>query len=72
MTLYCGIDLHCNNSVVAVQDERDRTVYQIRPDNDITTIIGPWLFTNPFFQKLFDNETTRVSSPHSVPNTTSS
>ncbi len=30
MTLYCGIDLHCNNSVVAVLDERDRTVYERR------------------------------------------
>jgi len=28
MTLYCGIDLHSNNSVVAVLDERDRTVYE--------------------------------------------
>jgi len=39
MTLYCGIDLHSNNSVVAVLDERDRTVYEKRLDNDITTII---------------------------------
>jgi len=30
MTLYCGIDLHSNNSVVAVLDEQDRTVYEKR------------------------------------------
>ena len=28
MTLYCGIDLHANNSVVAIIDEQDR--HQIR------------------------------------------
>ena len=38
MTLYCGIDLHSNNSVVAVLDEQDRTVYEKRLDNDIATI----------------------------------
>ena len=30
MTLYCGIDLHSNNSVVAVLDEQDRTGYEKR------------------------------------------
>ena len=30
MTLYCGIDLHANNSVVAVLDEQDLTVYEKR------------------------------------------
>jgi transposase len=39
MTLYCGIDLHSNNSVVAVLDERDCTVYEKRLENEITTII---------------------------------
>ncbi len=38
MTLYCGIDLHSNNSVVAVLDEQDRTVYEKRLPNDIATI----------------------------------
>jgi molecular chaperone DnaK (HSP70) len=28
MTLYCGIDLHANNCVVAVLDEGDNTVYE--------------------------------------------
>lgn len=34
MTLYCEIDLHSNSSVVAVQDEQDRTVYEKRLPND--------------------------------------
>ena len=38
MTLYCGIDLHSNNSVVAVLDEQDDTVYEKRLPNDIATI----------------------------------
>jgi len=40
MTLYCGIDLHANNSVVAVLDEEDRTVYEKRLPNDLATIIN--------------------------------
>jgi transposase len=39
MTLYCGIDLHANNCVVAVLDEDDRTVYEKRLPNDLATII---------------------------------
>ena len=39
MTLYCGIDLHANNSVVAVLDESDQTVYEKRLPNDLATII---------------------------------
>lgn len=38
MTLYCGIDLHSNNSVVAILDEQDRTVYEKRLPNDLETI----------------------------------
>ena len=38
MTLYCGIDLHANNSVVAVIDEQDQTVYEKRLPNDLATI----------------------------------
>ncbi len=40
MTLYCGIDLHGNNSVVAVLDESDQTVYEKRLANDLATIVG--------------------------------
>ena len=39
MTRYCGIDLHANNSVVAVLDESDQTVYEKRLPNDLATII---------------------------------
>ncbi len=39
MTLYCGIDLHANNSVVAVMDDQDRVVCEKRLDNDIDLII---------------------------------
>ena len=40
MTLYCGIDLHGNNSVVAVLNENDQTVYEKRLANDLATIVG--------------------------------
>jgi transposase len=40
MTLYCGIDLHANNSVVAVLDERDQTIYEKRLPNELATIIA--------------------------------
>ncbi|MBF0369591.1 MAG: transposase [Magnetococcales bacterium] len=39
MKLYGAIDLHSNNSVVAVLDEQDRVVYQSRLANDLGTII---------------------------------
>jgi transposase len=38
--MYSGIDLHSNNSVVAVIDDADRVVAQKRLPNDITTIVG--------------------------------
>jgi hypothetical protein len=47
MTLYCGIDLHSNNSVVAVLDEQDRTVYEKRLPNDIATITEVLCITWP-------------------------
>jgi transposase len=37
--MYSGIDLHSNNSVVAIIDETDRVVAQKRLPNDITKII---------------------------------
>jgi transposase len=39
MSLYCGIDLHANNSVVAVIGSDDRVLYEKRLDNDIDVII---------------------------------
>ena len=38
--LYAGIDLHSNNSVVVMLDERDRVVYEKRLPNDLRTIVG--------------------------------
>ena len=38
MTLYCGIDLHSNNSLVSIIDEQDCIVYERRLANDLATI----------------------------------
>ena len=40
MTLYCGIDLHSTNCVVAILDANDATVYEKRLPNDLAMIIG--------------------------------
>jgi len=40
MGLYGGIDLHGNNSVIALLDEQDRVRYQRRVSNDLPTVIG--------------------------------
>jgi len=40
LQLYCGIDLHSNNNVVAVLDENDRTIYEKRLPNDLAMVIG--------------------------------
>jgi transposase len=39
MRLYCGIDLHSNNSYVVVLDERDRVVHQCRLRNELAPIL---------------------------------
>ena len=38
--MYGGIDLHSNNSVIAVVDDADRIVAQKRVPNEISKIIG--------------------------------
>ena len=38
MTLYCGIDLHANNSVIAVLDEQDKRVYEKQLPNELPVI----------------------------------
>ena len=40
MTLYCGIDLHANNSVLAVQDDDDQIYFEKRLPNDLATIVS--------------------------------
>ncbi len=39
MKLYCGIDLHSNNSVISVLDEQYHVVYEKRLPNDLSTIL---------------------------------
>ena len=40
MTLYCGIDLHANNSVISVIDDRDTVQYEKRLPNDLGEIVS--------------------------------
>lgn len=40
MKLYCGIDLHSNNSVVSIVNESDRIMYEKRLPNDLAVIGG--------------------------------
>ncbi len=49
MKLYCGIDLHSSNSVIAVMDEQDRAVYEKRLDNDLNGILEA---LNPFKDEI--------------------
>jgi transposase len=39
MKLYCGIDLHANNSVVSITDEKDDVHYEKRLPNDLDVIV---------------------------------
>lgn len=39
MTLYCGIDLHANNSVISVIDDQDTVQYESRLPNDLEMIV---------------------------------
>ncbi len=49
MKLYCGIDLHSSNSVIAVLDEQDKAVYDKRLDNDLDDILEA---LNPFKDEI--------------------
>lgn len=39
MSLYCGIDLHSNNSVISVINENDKRLVDTRVDNDPKLVI---------------------------------
>jgi transposase len=39
MKLYCGIDLHSNNSVIVILDEADKVIYQKKLNNDLELIL---------------------------------
>lgn len=49
MQLYCGIDLHSNNSVISMIDETDRVIGEKRLDNDLKTITD---HLQPFAQDI--------------------
>jgi hypothetical protein len=49
MKLYCGIDLHANNSVISIQDERDNVRYEKRLPNDLGVIVTA---LRPFQEEL--------------------
>src|SRR6266536_1671158 len=40
MSLYGGIDLHANNSVIVLLNEQDEVIYRKRLSNDLPTILG--------------------------------
>src|SRR6516165_8028747 len=42
MSLYGGIDLHANNSVVVLLNDRDQVIYQKRLPNHLPTILEPF------------------------------
>jgi transposase len=42
MSLYGGIDLHANNSVVVVLNEQDQVIYQKRLPNHLPAILEPF------------------------------
>ncbi len=50
MILYCGIDLHSNNSVVSLIDDADQLISEKRLDNDLKKnrmITGRYPFSRP-------------------------
>ena len=49
MTLYCGIDLHANNSVISLIDDNDSVRFESRLPNDLDVIIRA---LKPFQSKL--------------------
>ena len=52
MKLYCGIDLHSNNSYVVLLDESDKIVYKKRLANDIEYYENYPLIGNKFLELL--------------------
>ena len=40
MTLYCGIDLHSNNHVICVINDKDKRLFEAKLDNDPTLTLG--------------------------------
>lgn len=40
MVLYCGIDLHANNSVISLLDEQDKVLFEKRLPNKLPRILA--------------------------------
>ena len=38
--LYCGIDLHCNNAMYVITDEKDRQLFKKRLPNEVATVLA--------------------------------
>jgi hypothetical protein len=54
MSLYGGIDLHANNSVIVLLNEQDEVIYQKRLPNDLTMILGLPYEWSPLEERLRD------------------
>jgi hypothetical protein len=55
MALYGGIDLHANNSVIALLDAHDQVVTEKRLPNDLNTILA---YLAPYHAELVGLSTT--------------
>ncbi len=40
MTLYAGIDLHSNNNVIVIEDEKEQVVLRRRLANELATVLA--------------------------------
>lgn len=52
MKLYAGIDLHSNNSVIDLLDEKDKVIYDKRLPNDLPTILSALSPYQPQIQSI--------------------
>ena len=50
MSLYGGIDLHANNSVIVLLNEQDEVIYQKRLPNDLPTLLEQLAPDHPAMQ----------------------
>ena len=64
MTLYCGIDLHANNSVISVIDDHDAVVYEKRHANNLGQIRDVLeSFRDDLFACVVESELGMAQSP---------
>jgi hypothetical protein len=48
-TLFCGIDLHCNNAMYVITDQDDKPLFQRRLPNQLPVVLAA---LEPFRQRL--------------------